>query len=81
MINGKNKQKPPLIVLFGATGDLSRKKIFPALSSLYDKGELPHNSRVIGVSRRPWSTVEFHDFLKSKSHVSTSFLNILELQN
>jgi len=74
----KNKQKPPLIVLFGATGDLSRKKIFPALSSLYDKGELPHNSRVIGISRRPWNTHEFHDFLKLKSNVSSSFLHILE---
>jgi glucose-6-phosphate 1-dehydrogenase len=71
-------QKPYLIILFGATGDLAQKKIFPALEALYSDGSLPHDSRVIGVSRRSWSTSEFHDFLKSKSTVSQGFLHIVE---
>jgi len=70
-------QKPPLIILFGATGDLAQKKIFPALSNLYNSGLLPHDSKIIGVSRRPWSTDEFHDFLKSKSTVSSGFLQVV----
>lgn len=42
---------PPTLVLFGVTGDLSRRKLLPALSALAARGTLPFG-RIIGASRR-----------------------------
>ena len=39
------------LVIFGATGDLCRRKLIPALFSLHEKGLLPENIRIIGASR------------------------------
>ena len=47
--------KPPrsdALVLFGATGDLSHKKIFPALYAMVKRGTL--NEPVIGVAFDEW---------------------------
>jgi len=44
-------------VLFGASGDLAFKMIFPALAALERRGRL--NAPVIGVSRTPWSLKQF----------------------
>jgi glucose-6-phosphate 1-dehydrogenase len=41
-----------VIVLFGATGDLSRRKLLPGLFNLHCTGLMPEDYRVIGVSRR-----------------------------
>ncbi|MDO4887085.1 MAG: glucose-6-phosphate dehydrogenase [Actinomycetaceae bacterium] len=41
------------IVLFGITGDLSRRKILPALYDLANRGLLPPSFTIIGVARRP----------------------------
>src|ERR1051325_11520973 len=37
-----------LIVLFGATGDLARRKIFPALFSMSEAGQLPKKTVILG---------------------------------
>ncbi len=39
------------IVVFGATGDLARRKLLPSLYHRYCDGQIPDNSRIIGVSR------------------------------
>lgn len=44
-----------LFIIFGATGDLASKKLFPALYNLYSKGYLSENFSVIGTARREWS--------------------------
>src|SRR5688572_31279215 len=41
------------IVIFGASGDLTSRKLIPALYSLYRKKRLPEPTRVIGFSRTP----------------------------
>lgn len=74
----KSTNKPPLLVIFGATGDLAQKKIFPALSALYDDGSLVDSTRVIGVSRREWDRDGFRTFLSTESSVSSGFLHITE---
>jgi glucose-6-phosphate 1-dehydrogenase len=43
------------LVLFGATGDLARKKIFPAVYHMILDGTLPDGVPVVGVSSSPWS--------------------------
>ena len=40
------------IVIFGATGDLCRRKLIPALHELWKKELLPHNILIVGVSRK-----------------------------
>lgn len=47
------------IVLFGATGDLAKRKIYPALYNLYVDGKLPQKFAVIGLGRREFSDLVF----------------------
>ncbi len=43
------------IVIFGAAGDLTRRKLVPALYNLYRKQELPEQTRIVGFSIEPYS--------------------------
>ncbi len=59
--------EPFTILVFGATGDLSRRKILPALMQRCIAGQLPDEARIIGVARRKLSRDDFrgmaHDAL------------------
>ncbi|MBW4841304.1 MAG: glucose-6-phosphate dehydrogenase, partial [Paenibacillaceae bacterium] len=57
--------RPPgaVFFIFGATGDLARRKLFPAIYSLYREGKLAEDFAVVGVARRPRSDEEFKDDL------------------
>ena len=57
---GSTRRPDPLcLVIFGASGDLTRRKILPALSRLATRGSLPEEFTVIGVARTPLSDEEF----------------------
>ncbi|MCL2770624.1 MAG: glucose-6-phosphate dehydrogenase, partial [Solirubrobacterales bacterium] len=43
---------PTTLVIFGATGDLARRKLLPALYNLAHDGALPERFHLVGVSRR-----------------------------
>ena len=45
------EQHTKSLVIFGATGDLCRRKLIPALFSLHEKNLLPEDFRIIGASR------------------------------
>ena len=47
---------PCAIVVFGASGDLARRKLFPALYALAVRGLLPERFGIIGVARTPQTT-------------------------
>lgn len=47
--------KATIIVIFGVTGDLARRKLIPSLYSNYIKGRLPDKLKIVGVGRREWS--------------------------
>ncbi|KAJ2669629.1 Glucose-6-phosphate 1-dehydrogenase [Coemansia sp. RSA 1085] len=51
---------PTTIVVFGASGDLAKKKTFPALFHLFQRGLLPKRLRIIGYARTNMSPEEFH---------------------
>jgi glucose-6-phosphate 1-dehydrogenase len=53
------------IVIFGASGDLTQRKLIPALYNLYLKKRLPEKFNVIGVSRTPFSHEEFRQKVRS----------------
>jgi glucose-6-phosphate 1-dehydrogenase len=44
---------PCVVVIFGASGDLTKRKLLPALYHLEQAGNLPQNFAVVGVARRP----------------------------
>lgn len=50
---------PCVLVLFGVTGDLSRKKLLPAIYDLANHGALPPGFGLVGFARRDWSTEQF----------------------
>ncbi|MDC3412954.1 glucose-6-phosphate dehydrogenase [Terrihalobacillus insolitus] len=54
-------QSPPssVLVIFGATGDLAKRKLYPALFKLYQKGHLSENFAVVGVARRQLTVEQF----------------------
>ncbi len=47
-----SKLQPVVVVIFGATGDLTRRKLLPALYNLYLDGQMPERFLVLGVARR-----------------------------
>ncbi len=47
------------IIIFGASGDLTRNKLAPALADLYSKGRLGPEIRIVGVSRSDMTADEF----------------------
>lgn len=59
-----NKISPTILVVFGATGDLFRKKLAPALLNLFALGELPKSFLVVAFSRRTWDDDGFRKFLR-----------------
>ncbi len=47
------------IVIFGASGDLSKRKLVPALFALYKQGRLPRESHILGFARTAMSDGEY----------------------
>jgi glucose-6-phosphate 1-dehydrogenase len=52
------------IVIFGASGDLTRRKLIPSLIHLHGRGRLPRSLRVIGTSRSPYTDETFRSHLE-----------------
>ena len=55
--------EPASIVIFDASGDLTRRKLVPALHSLACSGFLSPQTQVVGVARTPLSDAAFRDHL------------------
>ncbi len=52
------------IVIFGASGDLTSRKLVPALYRLFIKGRLPAGSRIVGVARSNYEHQQWRDSLR-----------------
>jgi len=69
--NGAVSTKTPketsscIIVIFGVTGDLARKKIIPALYKLFTMGLLNEKTRIVGIGRRKYSNMEYSEYINS----------------
>lgn len=57
--------KNPTLLIFGASGDLTARKLIPALFSLSRNGFLPENMPIIGVARRKKTDEDFRTELKA----------------
>ncbi len=65
-MNNLSELNGAVFFLFGATGDLARRKLFPAIYSMYREGKLNERFAVIGLARRPRTDEQFRsDVLQS----------------
>ncbi|MEO0453489.1 MAG: glucose-6-phosphate dehydrogenase [Verrucomicrobiota bacterium] len=53
--------RPFRLVIFGASGDLTKRKLVPALFGLYHEGSLPEHFEIIGFARREKSDEQFRE--------------------
>ncbi|KAG2501354.1 hypothetical protein HYH03_001144 [Edaphochlamys debaryana] len=67
------------VVVFGASGDLAKKKTYPALYELFKKGFLPRRLQIVGYARTKLTTQELRDrlrgFLDKDTEAVEQFLN------
>ena len=62
-MSSKNQdQQADALLLFGATGDLAKKKLFPALYHLMREGKLA--MPVVGIARSKWNETELRDYAR-----------------
>jgi glucose-6-phosphate 1-dehydrogenase len=63
------------LVIFGVTGDLSRKKLMPAIYDLANRGLLPPGFSLVGFARRDWADEDFAQVVYEavKEHARTPF--------
>ncbi len=64
-----------VLIIFGSTGDLSRRMLFPSLYHLFKEGRIPEDLRIIAVGRREYDNQAFFDFLAEefKKRYKTEF--------
>ncbi|GAA4154935.1 glucose-6-phosphate dehydrogenase [Gryllotalpicola daejeonensis] len=66
---------PSGLIIFGVTGDLSRKKLMPAVYDLANRGLLPPGFALVGFARRDWVDQDFEQVVYEavKQHARTPF--------
>ncbi|MDY0294443.1 MAG: glucose-6-phosphate dehydrogenase [Acholeplasmataceae bacterium] len=52
-----------IITIFGATGDLTSRKLLPAISRLYTEKQIPENTKIIALGRRDYDTAAYLDVM------------------
>ena len=73
-----NPAGPCLMVIFGASGDLTKRKVIPALYNLSQSGYLPANFAVIGFAIDPMNTEQYREVITrevrdlTEAHVETA---------
>ena len=68
-----NNGLPTSIVIFGASGDLTQRKLVPSLFNLYLKGRMPKQFRIVGYGNTAFSDDQFHAHLEEGVKQFASF--------
>ena len=55
---------PHVFVVFGATGDLMRRKLLPALYHLANEGHLGENFKIVGIAQNEFDDEAFREWAK-----------------
>lgn len=78
IVHGSRQPRADALVLFGATGDLAKRKLFPALYGLEASGTL--DVPVIGVARSKWTDKEFREHCRESilAHVAAPKTEVIE---
>ncbi len=67
-----------IIVIFGATGDLTSRKLLPAISRLYVEKQIPEKTKVIALGRRTYTNEEYLNVMNEAVKLS---LDLKTLEN
>jgi len=59
------RRTDPLVIIFGASGDLTSRKLLPSLCNLVASGLLTEDFAIIGVGRTEWSDQEFREKMRN----------------
>ncbi|MGH3982483.1 MAG: glucose-6-phosphate dehydrogenase [Pseudonocardiaceae bacterium] len=80
LLDARDKRLPRIagpcgVVIFGVTGDLSRKKLMPAIYDLANRGLLPPGFALVGFARRDWADQNFAGLVHEsvREHARTPF--------
>lgn len=76
-----NSKRPTILVIIGITGDLSKRKLLPAIEAIARSGYAPEHMRVVGVTRSTTSTDEVlgeGDWLFLSSHLEMVSMNLAD---
>ncbi len=73
MNNQARLADPFSLVIFGATGDLAKRKLFPAIFNLYKNQKLPEHFLVVGVGRSIRSVGDFHQAVRNSIQSHSRF--------
>jgi glucose-6-phosphate 1-dehydrogenase len=68
-----NNNLPISIVIFGASGDLTQRKLMPSLFNLYRKGRMPKQFRIVGYGNTAFAEEKFRTHLEEGMKEFASF--------
>ncbi|NDV59656.1 glucose-6-phosphate dehydrogenase [Bacteroides sp. 519] len=82
-MHDRNIDKPLAIVIFGASGDLTKRKLMPALYSLFREKRLPGTFSVLGIGRTKYTDEDYRPYILSelKEFVKPEEINDKEINN
>src|SRR5579862_5130669 len=60
-INISFSAQPCVVVIFGSTGDLTSRKLLPAIENLDSRGQMPDQYSVVGFARRDLTNEDFRN--------------------
>jgi len=63
--------KDSALIILGASGDLAKRKLIPALDALKQDGRIGEGSKIIGSGRKAFTDEEFHKHLGSSKSISS----------
>ncbi|MBV8883931.1 MAG: glucose-6-phosphate dehydrogenase [Chroococcidiopsidaceae cyanobacterium CP_BM_RX_35] len=71
--------EPQIIIIFGASGDLTQRKLVPALYKLRQNRRIPPETTIVGVARRDWSDDFFREQMREGIEEFSDGIGIEEL--
>jgi glucose-6-phosphate 1-dehydrogenase len=72
-------KKDLIITIFGATGDLTSRKLLPAISKLYKKNHISNNTQVICLGRRNYNTDEYLEYMNESINFTLNLKLLKEI--
>jgi len=70
-------KKDLIIVIFGSTGDLTARKLLPAITALYKSDNITKNIQIIALGRRDFDTTRYLEFIQKQTTKTLDF-NVLK---
>lgn len=75
-----NKNGNQVYIIFGASGDLTKRKLIPAIYNLYVNNQLPQKFAILGASRSEMSDEEFRDKMKQAINEFGEYSDVTKLE-